>query len=195
MLPLIRREEMDYDITIVDYHPAFAGFPLSYASLAMHFSNSFQGGFSQGVKHPVAGSCAQDKVIRERSDRLQIKQEDIFGLFGFQRADNCVREFECVQHSPQCIWIRPLTAGSPGAEDLMARCRWSATSVGRRFDSIAMGCQCSGNSAGRCLRPSSCRSGTGGRLCLSKRCAQHFGVHRSGPLEIALEEMNGIDML
>jgi hypothetical protein len=49
---------MDDDITIVNYHPAFAGFSLSCASLAMHLTNRVQRGFSQGVKHPVAGSGA-----------------------------------------------------------------------------------------------------------------------------------------
>lgn len=45
-------------------------------------------GICQALQHPAAGAIDQDEIIRERSDILDIKYQDIFAFFLFKKICN-----------------------------------------------------------------------------------------------------------
>lgn len=100
MIALIGREEMDDHIAIIHDHPAIARFALFASLFMMLRSHGFHGGIRQRVQHTVAGAGAQDKIISKRGYVFYIEQENVFAFFIFQRADNRMCKFECVQKSP-----------------------------------------------------------------------------------------------
>lgn len=77
---LIGGEEMHDDIPVVDDHPALSGFSLFPPMSIMLVLYRVKGGLRQGIQHPVAGSRAQDEVVRKRGNVPDVEQKDILAL-------------------------------------------------------------------------------------------------------------------
>ena len=95
----------------------------------------------------------------------------------------------CVDPAFESAFLRIYLTSRP-------RSRGSAESGAARIPSWCYGLAGAGTLGGPVVvRPITSNAGKRKSLVLSKRCGQHFGVYRSSTLEIALEEMHGIDML
>ena len=92
---------MHHDIAVIHYHPAFAGFALLTAFLAVFSADRVQCAIGQRIQHAVAGAGADHKVVGEGSDLFDVQQEDVFPFLVLQQVDNGVCEFKWFQESPQ----------------------------------------------------------------------------------------------
>jgi hypothetical protein len=92
---------MHNHVAVVNNDPAFARFPLFPAILAMPLVDSFHGGFREGIEHAVAGAGTQNEVIGKGCDVFYIEQENVLAFFFFERVDDRMSQFKCVQKSPR----------------------------------------------------------------------------------------------
>lgn len=75
----------DY-IAIVYHYPPFPRFAFPAAFLFVLLLGALQYIFGQGIQHTVAGAVADDEIIGEGGNVLDVEQEDVFTLFLFQGA-------------------------------------------------------------------------------------------------------------
>ena len=61
-------------IAVVHDQPAAAGFTFLTASLFVLLTHVVHDRISQGIQHTVGGAVADDEIIRERRNILQIEQ-------------------------------------------------------------------------------------------------------------------------
>ncbi len=84
---------MDNHIAEIEHEPAFAGLPLHATFLFVIRFGRFQHALRKRVKHAVAGSVADDKVIGKRCNILDVKKQDVFALFVLQGIDDFMGKF------------------------------------------------------------------------------------------------------
>jgi hypothetical protein len=92
-------------IAIVHNDPAFARFSLYLSFFAMYLMHGVDGGVGEGVEHAVAGTGTQYEVVGEGCDVLDVEQENVLAFFIFERVDNGMCQFKCVQKSPRKLTI------------------------------------------------------------------------------------------
>jgi hypothetical protein len=59
-----------------------------------------QHAFGKRVKHTVAGTVTNDKIICKRRDVFDVEKQDVFALSVLQGVDDLLGKFKCVQISP-----------------------------------------------------------------------------------------------
>ena len=91
---------MQDHIAKINDDPSVAGEALLLAFFLMFGADIFNGGFCERIQHAVAGAGADNKIISERDDFLQVHQDNIFTLFVFQGVYDFTSKFQCVQISP-----------------------------------------------------------------------------------------------
>ena len=82
---------MQDHVTVVHDDPAVAGESLLFSLFLEFGANVCNGGFGKRVEHAVAGAGADDEIICEGNNVLQIDQDDVFPFFVFQG----VYDFTC----------------------------------------------------------------------------------------------------
>jgi hypothetical protein len=100
---LVRGEEMDDHIPVIEDKPAFLGLTLHAALFLVVFLCGFEYRLGKRVEHPVTGAVADDEIIGKRRDVFDVEKQDVFALFVLQGVDDFMGKFECVQISPQLI--------------------------------------------------------------------------------------------
>ena len=100
MLALIGREEMHNHITIVEQEPTFLGLPFYAALFLIVFLGRFQYPFGKRIQHTVAGAVAEDEIVGEGRNVLNVEEQDVFALSILQGFNDFMCKFECVQISP-----------------------------------------------------------------------------------------------
>jgi len=83
VVPLIRGEQMDNDVAVVDDQPAITGKPFLPALSPMLLLHFLHDGVSQGVKHAVAGAGTEHKVVGKNIQLLEIQEHNVFTLLIF----------------------------------------------------------------------------------------------------------------
>jgi hypothetical protein len=63
-------------------------------------AHGLNGGVGQRIEHPVACACAYDEVVRERSNVLDVEQQDVLRLLAFESLYDRMSEIKRVQFSP-----------------------------------------------------------------------------------------------
>jgi hypothetical protein len=112
MVALVGAEKMHDYISVVDDHPSFPGFSLFATVLTMFLVNRLHRRLCKCIQHAVTRARAQDEIIGERGNFLDIQEQDILALPGFERLDDRMSKFKCVQTSPlalQCWRLARLT--------------------------------------------------------------------------------------
>ena len=84
---------MQDDIPKIDQKPAILWRTFDPASQLVLLSNAFDRRIRQRADHAVAGAGADDKIICEVRDIMNIEQKDIFSLFLFKCIDNASSKF------------------------------------------------------------------------------------------------------
>ena len=91
---------MNDHIAEVRHHPAVAGQPLFSSPLAVPGADVVEHRVCKRVDHAVTGSRANDEVIGEGYDVLDVDQDDILPFFVLQGIDDFAGKFKRVQMSP-----------------------------------------------------------------------------------------------
>ena len=99
-MPQFFIEKMDNNITVIDHQPPGLGFAFDPAFSFMRCQGFLDHSIGQSVQHAAAGGGANDEVVGERSNFLNIQQNNIFPLSVFQGIDYGVCKFKCIQMSP-----------------------------------------------------------------------------------------------
>ena len=101
VLPLVGREQMYNHVAVIDHDPPLPGLALFAAVLPVLAPHGLQRRVRQCVQHAVASARTQHEVVCERSDFLDIQQQNGFSLFGLQGSNDRASKLQCVQMSPQ----------------------------------------------------------------------------------------------
>lgn len=81
---LVRREEMEDDITKIHDHPAIARKALLFAFFGMFRADVFDDRFCERIDHAVAGSGTNNEIIGKGNDVFQVNKDDVFPFFIFK---------------------------------------------------------------------------------------------------------------
>ena len=91
---------MDDYIAVIHDHPALASLALLAAFLAVLCADGIERALSQRVQHTVTRAATEHEIIGKGSHVFYVEQENVFAFFIFQRINNGMSQFECVQKSP-----------------------------------------------------------------------------------------------
>jgi hypothetical protein len=91
---------MNNNITIINDHPAVTGEALLLSLFIMLGFHVVNGSIGKRVNHAVTGAVADNEIVGERDDFLQVYQNYIFAFFIFKGIYNFTGKFKCVQVSP-----------------------------------------------------------------------------------------------
>lgn len=103
MVALVGGEKMHDHISVVDDHPSFSGFPLFATVLTVFLVDRLDRGLCKCIQHAVTRARAQDEVVCKRRNFLDIQQQDVLTFPGFERLDDRMSKFKCVQNSPLAV--------------------------------------------------------------------------------------------
>jgi hypothetical protein len=84
---------MDDHVAEIEHKPAFAGLPFHAAFLFVILLGSLQHTLGKRVKHAVAGTVTDDKVVGKRCYILDVEKQDVFTLFVLQGFDDFMGKF------------------------------------------------------------------------------------------------------
>jgi hypothetical protein len=84
-LALGGRKQVDDDVPKVDQHPAAFSLALNTRGLEpVLFARRLAHALSQSLELAITGAGGDDEIVGERTQGLDIEQDDVFGLFSFQ---------------------------------------------------------------------------------------------------------------
>jgi hypothetical protein len=100
IVSLVRRKEMHDHVAEVHHQPAFLR-PALHAPFFLEIRfGCFEYALGKRVQHAITGAVAQDEIIGERGDFLDVEEQDVLGFFIFQGFDDLMGKFESFQVSP-----------------------------------------------------------------------------------------------
>ena len=99
-------------ISIVKQEPAFLGLAFYAALFLIVFLGCFQYPFGKRIQHTVAGAVAEDEIVGEGRNVLNVEKQDVFALSILQGFNDFMCKFECVQISPHYYVIARLLVRS-----------------------------------------------------------------------------------
>jgi hypothetical protein len=100
VIALIRGEQMDNDISVIHHHPALASLALLAAFLAVPGADGIERALRERIQHAVTRAATEHEIIGKGSHVFYVEQENVFAFFVFQRINDSMSQFECVQKSP-----------------------------------------------------------------------------------------------
>jgi hypothetical protein len=94
---------MHNNVAEIHHEPAFLRASFKSTLLFVILFGRLQHAFRECVKHAVAGTVANHKVIREGGDLFDVEKQDVFTLSVLQEVDDFMGKIESVQASP--LWV------------------------------------------------------------------------------------------
>ncbi|CAG0955450.1 hypothetical protein ARNL5_00457 [Anaerolineae bacterium] len=94
---------MHNHIAIIHNHPAVAGKTLFSAFPPMFLAHVVDNGISKRIKHAVAGTGTDNKIVGKGNNAFEVDQDDIFTLFVFKGIYNFTGKFKGIQVSPHAL--------------------------------------------------------------------------------------------